>query len=634
MIFPMNHNPIPPRFAPHRAHFLALTLLAALFAPHARAQVVTWNNTGGTTDFNTATNWAGDSLPDSASVATFATVASVQPAVSASISVSALNFSTTASGGYIVSSTGGAALTLLSTGTGAGGAINTASTSGSNQIAVPVILGAPDGATQTFTAAGTGGLLLNSVISSTSNVALSLSAAANINLFQINTYTGPTTISGPASVVVTSIGNAGANGNLGAGATINLGLGGASGTLLYGGAGETTDRTINLNGNGAGATLNVIGSHALVLSSDLTATGTGSKTLTLTGSSSAASTIQGAIVDGNGITSVEKTGNGLWNLSGVSSYTGTTTIFAGILGVSTLADGGSASSLGASGNIASNLQLLLGGTLKYTGAAISTDRLFSVGLIGGTIDASGTGALNFTNSGSLGVSGGARTLTLTGTNTGANTLAAAIGENGSATSLTKNGAGTWLLSGASTYTGATTVNAGTLSLTGLLGDTAITVNSGATFGGTGTAGGSLTLNSGGILSPGSSLGTLTVGSLLWNGGATLAFELGTGNFSDQLVITGVLGKSGSDFYFDFMNTGAAGNTYTLLTFDSIDGVFSAGDLSYINLGSGLTGEFAFTAHSLEFSIAAVPEPATYAALLGAVALAAAGWHRHRRRTVL
>ena len=96
------------------------------FCPPASAQVITWNNTGGTTDFNTATNWTGNILPDMASIATFDSVASVQPEVSADISVSGLNFLTTASNGYIHSRINGAALTLLSTATGATGAINAA----------------------------------------------------------------------------------------------------------------------------------------------------------------------------------------------------------------------------------------------------------------------------------------------------------------------------------------------------------------------------------------------------------------------------------------------------------------------------------------------------------------------------
>ena len=60
---------------------------------------------------------------------------------------------------------------------------------------------------------------------------------------------------------------------------------------------------------------------------------------------------------------------------------------------------------------------------------------------------------------------GAKTLTLGGTNTGTNTFAGKIADGpGSVISLTKAGAGTWILSGANTYTGNTTVSGGTLVL--------------------------------------------------------------------------------------------------------------------------------------------------------------------------
>jgi hypothetical protein len=56
--------------------------------------------------------------------------------------------------------------------------------------------------------------------------------------------------------------------------------------------------------------------------------------------------------------------------------------------------------------------------------------------------------------------------------------------------------------------------------------------------------------------------------------------------------------------------------------------FTATDFSYINLGSGLTGTFAFVGNQLEFS--AVPEPSTYAAIIGVSALGFALVRRRRR----
>ncbi|MFN4943171.1 MAG: beta strand repeat-containing protein, partial [Akkermansiaceae bacterium] len=151
-----------------------------------------------------------------------------------------------------------------------------------------------------------------------------------------------------------------------------------------------------------------------------------------------------------------------WTLSGANTYTGVTTVSGGILDVSALANGGNSSSIGASTSAAGNL-ILNGGTLRYTGASVNTDRLFSLQTTS-TIDASGTGAVNFTNAGSMGFNGGTatKTLTLTGSNTGDNTIAAVIGDNTGATTLTKTGVGTWVLAGTNSYSGINTITAGVL----------------------------------------------------------------------------------------------------------------------------------------------------------------------------
>lgn len=84
------------------------------------------------------------------------------------------------------------------------------------------------------------------------------------------------------------------------------------------------------------------------------------------------------------------------NIPNDQRYVGTT------LQVNSLANGGAASSIGSSTNAASNLYIQ-GSRLRYVGGATSTNRLFTIGSGGATIDASGSGALNFTNTGALGV---------------------------------------------------------------------------------------------------------------------------------------------------------------------------------------------------------------------------------------
>ena len=174
--------------------------------------------------------------------------------------------------------------------------------------------------------------------------------------------------------------------------------------------------------------------------------------------------LNGDISQTGGGSSLNKSGAGTLILSGNNSYTGATRISGGILQVATLANTGSSSNIGASTNEASNLTLN-GGTLRYTGAAVSTNRRFAL-QTSSSIDASGAGAVNFTNTAAMGFNGGTadKTLTLTGDNTGANILAASIGDNVGVTSLAKSGTGTWVVSGANTYTGSTVITDGTLRL--------------------------------------------------------------------------------------------------------------------------------------------------------------------------
>jgi fibronectin-binding autotransporter adhesin len=166
---------------------------------------------------------------------------------------------------------------------------------------------------------------------------------------------------------------------------------------------------------------------------------------------------------------IVKAGSATLTLTGTNTYTGPTTVSGGILSVPTLANGGSASSIGASTNNAGNL-VLAGGTLLYTGSGASTDRLFTLDVAGGTIAASGSGPLNWTNTGTIAFSGTAtpgvpRTLTLTGTNTGLNTMGITIADGlDTTTAVLKTGPGTWVLSPSNTYSGPTTVQQGLLQL--------------------------------------------------------------------------------------------------------------------------------------------------------------------------
>jgi autotransporter-associated beta strand protein len=193
-----------------------------------------------------------------------------------------------------------------------------------------------------------------------------------------------------------------------------------------------------------------------------------------------------------GSASLTKGGSGSLTLSGgANTYTGVTTISGGTLSVGALANGGAASDIGAATSSAANL-VLNGGTMQYTGGGASIDRLFTLTTAGGTIDSSGSGALVFSAAGPLGYIGNApRFFTLTGTEADNNTLAANIANNGGATTLTKNGAGKWVLTGTNTYSGVTTIANGVLQIgaggaSGTLGSGSIVNNASLDFNRTGT----------------------------------------------------------------------------------------------------------------------------------------------------
>ncbi len=278
------------------------------------------------------------------------------------------------------------------------------------------------------------------------------------------------------------------------------------------------------------------------------------------------------LIGGSG--GLTKSGNSTLTLSGgVNTYSGATTISGGTLRVSALANGGSASDIGAAGNSAANL-VLNGGTLQYTGAGQSSDRLFTLGTANGGIDASGTsgsGALNLNNTGLITVSGsGVRTLTLKGSSTDDNTLSAVLSDNVGATALTKSGAGKWIVSGNNTNSGTVTIAAGTLQVgaagaTGALGSGNIIDNGTLIFNTTstltnGTISGTGTVDvegPGTVVLPGNNTYTGGGGTTVNNGTLQVGIGGATGSLNGSLPIV-----LNGNIIFDSTLSFTIGNTIT------------------------------------------------------------------------
>jgi len=348
-----------------------------------------------------------------------------------------------------------------------------------------------------------------------SNGGLTKDGAGTLILSGANTYTGTTTVNA---------------GTLRAGSTSAFGPA-ASANLAFG-PGSTG--TVQLNGN----SMTVIGLNTDALSPGTTIVESGSGTagtdILTVNNNTAANTFAGVLQNGSTrLLGLTKTGAGTLILSGANTYTGVTTLSAGVLSVATIGNGGVAGGLGRATNAATNL-VFNGGTLQYTGATAGTDRNF-------TINAGTTATFDITTN----------NLTVSGASTA------------TSGALTKIGAGTLNLSGANLYTGLTTVSDGTLLVNGsLAAGSTVNVSSEGTLGGTGTIYGPTTIS--GYHTPGSSAGIQTFSSVLtYNAGSDVTWELtantSTNPANPNAVFDQIFVGSGLDF---------AGTTNMILKFNS------------------------------------------------------------------
>ncbi len=414
-----------------------------------------------------------------------------------------------------------------------------------------------------------------------------------------------------------------------------------TGTFTHAGGGNldnTSGNAITLSNNNAqnwNSNFTFVGSNDLNLGTGAV-TINGTRTVTVNGGRL---TVGGNI---SGEFGFVKAGAGTLTLNGTGSTFATNavasiSITGGTLEVAKLSNKGQASSIG-NANTDYSLRIGNGATLRYIGTGDSTDYRFQYAGGGtATIESSGSGALNFTSTATLGAASTntAQTLILGGTNTGNNSFSQQLSNNGTGVvSLTKEGAGKWVLANTTNnYTGATTVNNGILEVGGsgaLTGTSGVTVNGGefrynstagltrnvtlnggtfrynsATAYTTGTldftsgtlAGtnwnGSLdnqTIGANQTLAPGNSPGTAATGSQTWAAGGTYQWE-----------INSTLGTAGADPGWDLIDgtgtlniTATAGNEFTIditsLTLGNLAGLVS--DFNEASSYSWLIAEFA------------------------------------------
>jgi autotransporter-associated beta strand protein len=462
---------------------LAAMLLSATTITLAGAQTLSWGPTGaggsGTWD-NATVNWFNGSTAvpwTSGGTAVFGGTAGTVT-VNGTVAVGGATFNTN---GYTITSgtlaITGSALTITSASNGIGATIGS-TISGSNLTVL--------GSSVTLSSLGAISYTGSTTVANGATLTFAspnLASAIQSTAFFVN---------GPSTLVANAQNREDIHGTI----TFD-GVGGGTvdftGTLNFGGVvlsgppltivatGGAQDRVISSTGIGLNINLNNPG---LILN---------------TADASSSLLVSSRLWNGGSVT---KTGPGTAILTFANIYFGPTILNGGVLSVSNLANGGVASNIGRSTNAAANL-VFNGGTLQYTGAGVSTDRQFTLGTGGGTIDASGSGALNFTNTAAIAFSGtGPRALTLTGSNTATNTLAAVLGDSSGPSSLIKAGVGRWVMTGANSYTGDTAINGGTLQVsadnnlgaaTGVLSFNGGTLATTSTF----TTGRTTTLNPGG-----------------------------------------------------------------------------------------------------------------------------------------